>query len=220
MFQDIFEYEIDMIDVLSSSYPSMYFHGKRWERKINQVTKVTVGSVIPDLVFIALPKAYDKDSTHYHPELDTLVISDLLKNGHSTVSDISKRIFARENTIKTSLERLCKKSTVAKVDCNCFKFIRKTILHDYHIVSIEAKLSKWRVALKQAINYRDFSHMSYVALPITIASKSIVREYCRSEEVGLIAVDNHTANVVFKPKPHQPQSSKWIWLLSKTVGIM
>lgn len=220
MGQGIFEYEVEMVDVLSTYYPSQYFHGRKWARKISQIPEVTVGSVVPDLVCIALPKTYHKDSTHYHPELDTIVISDLLKNGHSTAWDISRRIFARETTIKKSLERLHKKSTVAKVAFDCFKLIRKTILYDYHIVSIEAKLTNWRAALKQAINYRDFSHMSYVALPTTIASKDIVREHCRAEEVGLIAVDNNSTSVLFKPKPHQPNSSKWIWLLSKTVGIM
>jgi predicted transcriptional regulator len=218
--QGIFEYEVEMVDVLSTYYPSQYFHGRRWARKFSQISEVTVGSVVPDLVCIALPKTYHRDSTHYHPEFDTIVISDLLKNGHSTAWDISRRIFARETTIKKSLERLYKKSTVAKVDLDCFKLIRKTILYDYHIVSIEAKLTNWRTALKQAINYRDFSHMSYIALPIAIASKDIVVEHCRAEEIGLISVERDSTNVLFKPKPHRPNSSKWIWLLSKTVGIM
>lgn len=220
MGQSVFEYEMDMIDVLSSSYPSQYFYGRRWARKISQIPEVTVGSVIADLVCIALPKTYQEDCTNYHPGLDTLIISDLLKNGPSTVSDIGNRIFARGTTIKKSLERLCKKSTVAQIEPDCFKLRRKTSLYDYHIISIEAKLANWRKALKQAITYRDFSHMSYIALPTTIASKNIVREHCRTEAIGLIAVDSDSAKVVFKPKPHHPCSSKWIWLLSKTVGIM
>lgn len=220
MSQSIFEYETDMIDVLSLSYPSQYFYGKRGNRKISQIPEVTVGSVIADLVCIALPKTYQQDCTNYYTELDTLIISDLLKNGPSTPSDIGNRIFARETTIKKSLERLCEKSTLSQIEPNCFKLRRKTFLYDYHIVSIEAKLTNWRKALKQAISYRDFSHMSYIALPITIASKKIVREHCQIESIGLIAVDSDSTKVVFKPKPHQPSSSKWIWLLSKTVGIM
>jgi predicted transcriptional regulator len=220
VIQSVFEYEIDMINVLSSSYSSQYFYGRRWTRKIIKKPEVAVGSVIPDLVCIALPKKYQEDRTNYHPELDTLIISDLLKNGPSTVSDIGSRMFARETTIKKSLERLCKKSTVTHVDPNFFKLRRKTSLYDYHIVSIEAKLTNWRAALKQAISYRDFSHMSYVALPTTIASRNIVREHCLTESIGLIAVNSDSAKVVFKPKPHNPCSSKWVWLLSKTVGIM
>jgi len=218
--QNIFECEADMIKLLSLPYPSQYFYGRRGTRNISQILEVNIGSVIPDLVCIALPKTYQKDCTNYHPELDTLIISDLLKNGASTASDISNRNFVREATIKKSLERLCKKSTVAQIEPDCFKLRRKTFLYDYHIVSIEAKLSNWRKALKQAISYRDFSHMSYIALPTKIASKNIVREHCQAEEVGLIAVDRDSAKVVFKPKPQSPSSSKWIWLLSKTVGIM
>lgn len=209
-----------MVDVLSSSYPSQYFYGKRGGRDISQVPEVTVGSVIPDLVFIALPKEYEESSTSYHPEIDTLIISDLLKNGPSTTSDISSRIFARETTTQKSLERLYKKTTVAQIASDRFKVKRKTVLYDYHIVSIEAKLTNWRQALKQAISYLDFSHMSYIALPTAIANKSIVQEHCQSEAIGLIAVANNSTEVLFKPKPQQPYSSKWIWLLSKTVGIM
>lgn len=220
MSQGIFEYETDMIDVLSLSYPSQYFYGKRGDRNISQIPEVTVGSVIADLVCIALPKTYQEDCTNYHPELDTSIISDLLKNGPSTTWDISRRIFARETTIKKSLERLYKKSTVAKVEPDRFKLRRKTFLYDYRIVSIEVKLTNWRQALRQAITYRVFSHISYIALPATIAHKSNIREHCQAEAIGLIAVDSDSANVLFKPKPHHPCSSKWIWLLSKTVGIM
>ncbi|MGA2093356.1 MAG: hypothetical protein ABSH16_08130 [Sedimentisphaerales bacterium] len=219
MRQSIFEYEMDMIDVLSSS-TSQYFYGRIWSREISQMPEVTVGSVIPDIVCIALPKTYHRDCTNYHPELDTLIIFDLLKNGPSTALDISSRIFAREITIRRSLERLYNKSTITQVESDRFKLRRKSLLYDYQIVSIEAKLANWRAALKQAIAYRDFSHMSYVALPITIASKNIVKEYCQAEEIGIIAVNIDSANVLFKPKPHQPHSSKWIWLLSKTVGLM
>jgi len=219
MAQDVFEYEMDMIDVLSSS-PSQYFHGRRWARKISKILEVTVGSVIPDLVCIALPQTYQEDCTNYHPELDTLIISDLLKNGPSTALDISSRIFARETTIRKSLERLHNKSTVAQVGSDRFKLRRKTYLYDYHIVSIEAKLANWRLALKQAISYLSFSHMSYIALPTTLTNKKIVREHCKAEKIGLIAVSSDSAKVIFKPKPHYPASSKWIWLLSKTVGLM
>lgn len=220
MSQVVFEYEADMLDVLSLCYPSQYFYGKRGARNISQIPEVTVGSVIPDMVCIALPKTYRKDSTNYHPELDTLVISDLLQNGPSTLKDISSRIFARETTIKKSLGRLNKKSAVVQIKCDRFKLRRKTHLCDYHIVSIEAKLKDWRNALKQAIAYRSFSHISYIALPSTIANKKIIKEHCRAVAIGLIAVNKNSATILFKPKPLQPASPKWIWLLSKTVGLM
>lgn len=220
MSQDDFEYETDMVDVLSSSYPSRYFYGRRWARNISQIPEVTVGSVIPDIVCIALPRNFQKEATHYHPEIDTLIISDLLENGPSTIADISERIYARETTIEKSLERLRKKSTVVKQKSDLFKLIRKTSLNDYHIVCIEAKLKNWRTALKQAINYRAFSHISYIALPTKVAQKDLVKKSCQTEKIGLIAVEKDSSQILFKPKPHQPYSSKWIWLVSKTVGIM
>lgn len=219
MSQNIFEYETDMIDVLSS-YPSQYFYGKQGDRNISQIPEVSIGSTIPDLVCIALPKTHKQDRTNYHPELDTLIISDLLKNGPSTTSDISKRLFVRETTIQKSIERLYKKSTLSKIESDCFKLRRKTYFYDYHIVSIEAKLKNWRRALKQAVSYLSFSHMSYIALPTALASKKIIREHCKAKEIGLIAVNSNSTEVIFKPKPHHPHSSKWIWLLSKTVGLM
>lgn len=218
--QGVFEYETDMIDVLSSSYPSQYFYGKRQYRKISQIPEVTVGSVIPDIVCIALPKTFQEDCSHYHPEIDTLIMFDLLRYGPSTTKEISGRIYARTTTIKESLGRLCNKSTVAFIKPNQYKLMRKTVLYDYHIVSIEAKLKDWRTALKQATTYRSFSHISYIALPETIATKRIVRENCQAEMIGLISVQKNSTNILFKPRPHPPFSSKWIWLLSKTVGIM
>lgn len=220
MNQNIFKYEMDMVNVLSSSHLSQYFYGKRGNRNISQIPEVSIGSTIPDLVCIALPKTHRQDCMNYHPELDTLIISDLVENGYSTAYEISNRLFVREAIVKKSLDRLYKKATLVQIKPDCFKLRNKTCLLDYHIISIEVKLTNWRQALRQAISYLNFSHMAYIALPSTLTEKEIIKEQCKKSAIGLIAVNSNSVRIVFKPKPHVPPSSKWIWLLSKTVGIM
>lgn len=62
----------------------------------------------------------------------------------------------------------------------------KSILPD--TLAIEAKVSKWRDALQQAVRNRLFTHRSYVALPKPLAERVATEEAFGRYGVGLISV--------------------------------
>jgi len=66
--------------------------------------------------------------------------------------------------------------------------------HPYldHFLSVELKIHRYRQALRQAINYLDCVHLSYIAMPENIVLNIIKnpnrREACVSKGIGLIGV--------------------------------
>lgn len=63
----------------------------------------------------------------------------------------------------------------------------------FRVVAIEAKLTKWRQALHQAVAYKRFADEVYVVLPSDAAIRASARhDEFTAEGVGLIILDNRT----------------------------
>lgn len=86
------------------------------------------------------------------------------------------------------------------------------------ILSFEAKLSKWKIALNQAYRNSSFTHYSYVVLPdkqIKYAMKNSKEFQIRG--VGLCSVKDENLNIIMlapKKKPLQP------WLTKKALKFI
>jgi hypothetical protein len=64
------------------------------------------------------------------------------------------------------------------------------------VVTIEAKVSKWRHAIQQARRNRLFAHRSYVALPERLVPRVSSDAGFLASGVGLLAVDDRGATLV------------------------
>jgi hypothetical protein len=66
------------------------------------------------------------------------------------------------------------------------------------VIAIEAKLTKWREALRQATEYRRFADFAYVALPESSSSQIAARERSAFYEagIGLFIVNGHLRTLV------------------------
>lgn len=76
-------------------------------------------------------------------------------------------------------------------------------------IAIEAKLTNWRQALKQAYRYRRFSHESFVLLPMQGAKKALEHQsmFVRYN-IGLIGLEFNKAHFLLEPKKYSIQSQK------------
>ncbi|MDI7267415.1 MAG: helix-turn-helix domain-containing protein [Myxococcota bacterium] len=82
------------------------------------------------------------------------------------------------------------------------------------IWSFEAKLSKWRRALYQAMQYRGFSHRSIVVMPPSGASAALANvERFRRLGVGLVVLDEAGCRVVHWP-PKTPPFSRALFQIA------
>jgi hypothetical protein len=88
----------------------------------------------------------------------------------------------------------------------------------FEVVSIEAKLTRWKTALEQAKTYFRFSDRAFVALPSSVVARNpLIREQCRQNGVGLIAVTPSSVDVVIDAaSTGLSDHREWTWLLAKT----
>ena len=87
------------------------------------------------------------------------------------------------------------------------KFLRvsEIMIEAEVVVSVEAKLKKWRQALGQAKRYQYFSNIVFVALPQAVV-RNIDRNLFRRENIGVIQVSEDGAEVLMKPQRIKPRS--------------
>ena len=78
----------------------------------------------------------------------------------------------------------------------------KSILPD--TLAIEAKVSKWKDALQQAVRNRLFTHRSYVALPNPLAERVANEEAFKRYGMGLISVTSSGNVELLREADHNP----------------
>lgn len=80
------------------------------------------------------------------------------------------------------------------------------------LISFEAKLNRWRIAINQAYRNSSFSHYSYVLLPSNIAKTALKsRAEFERRGVGLCSVGSSGINIEIpatKKDPFQPWLTK------------
>ena len=83
-------------------------------------------------------------------------------------------------------------------------------------IAIEAKLTDWRRAVAQAVRYRTFAHLSYIALPQTTRS-SVDEDWIAASGIGLIYVGDTEAQIAIEASPSCMVESWRRLLVSETL---
>jgi|GEM_PF-2348881 len=86
------------------------------------------------------------------------------------------------------------------------------------IVTVEAKVNKWRVALAQAIRNSIFAHRSYVAVPSRVARRIDGEIGLRHYGVGVLAVDDDDVVEIKKPRRRPPRVWSYYYRLAVEVA--
>ena len=81
-----------------------------------------------------------------------------------------------------------------------------------HLITFEAKLSRWREAMHQAYRNSSFSHYSYVVLPASATKNALKKEHeFKRRGIGLCSVDSSGIKVEIsasRKRPIQPWLTK------------
>jgi predicted transcriptional regulator len=180
--------------------------------------KFQVGTIIPDLVIVAAPKNYHTRprNTKITSFFESAVLAELLKHSPQSSEQIAKKLYARNTSLDRALARLIRLGLLSKNKSGTFIARKYFFPTSVKIVSVEAKLLRWKDAISQAKEYLLFSNTSYVALPqrVILANKKI-RIACKKEGIGLIAVSSKGTQILLKGKNFKPISPERVWLIRK-----
>jgi hypothetical protein len=208
-----FDFESELVDVIHSSSKS----GRVFQRSNTElivVPELAVGGTTPDLVIVRA--SCHPFQRHIRLTLfESWLVGELLSSGHLHDTTLTQRLFTPIDSTRASLERLERVGIVKRTQTGTYAVVTK-FSGRFEILSIEAKLSRWRAALRQAKAYRRFSDQSYVALPeSTLARLPQIRDTCTKEGVGIIGVTQHGIRIVAKPSLGSPDLREWMWVLSR-----
>jgi hypothetical protein len=111
------------------------------------------------------------------------------------------------------LNQLVKHGVLKRVENKVYENYGKLVCPIDSIVSVEAKLSNWYSALRQAYRYREFSNQSWVLLDATRVSPALkqIQKFIRSG-VGLASISTGGALIIYyEPPVTDPFSESRYW---------
>lgn len=155
-----------------------------------------VGAGMPDLLFITSEPAVlalaQADLS------DAQILAYLRGVCRARVETIVRRLNRTPESVMTALASLLQADAIREsAQIFSLKPSWRSILPE--VIAIEAKVTNWRQALRQAARNRIFSHRSFVALPEHIAERVSSESAFGQLGVGILAVSSH--GKVFELRP-------------------
>ncbi len=213
-----FAYEEDLCAVLAARLPAVLVRSSP-VRMTRTFLQRPVGTVIPDLIYI---RAYGSRKQLLPVSgltaLESAIVAALLLGRPLTDATIARRLYSQVDRITPRLRALERRGVIEQPSDGVWVVRRKTILKRTRVVAVEAKLSRWRDAVQQAVSYLAFANQSYVALPRAIAERNdALREACWKGRVGLALVEPRRVTLALIAPTHHPRTADRVWLLSRAL---
>lgn len=215
---DSFRLEDHLLDVIYAQLPEMLVGKSR--HLLARYRKYPVGAIVPDLVLVISKRATVQSvKPKKLSMIDCSILFAISQSKGATLATIAGKIFVRESLIHASVERLVKSGVITTRGGHLT--IRKEVTKQTaQVLSIEAKLTRWRDAITQAKAYLRFSNAAYVALPMAqIARLKDVKAACKLAGVGLISVNQETCRIIVRAPVSLASTGEWFWILNKTRGL-
>jgi hypothetical protein len=152
--------------------------------------ELPIGSSIADLVILRSRAARNWPDAPL-TLAESVVLSALRQRGTARIDAISRDVFLSAGAVRRILAgRLADWGLVRPRDRGMVKAQASWVTAS-EIVAIEAKLTRWREALAQAVAYRRYADRAFVLLPQASAMTAILhKDAFRSAGVGLISYDS------------------------------
>jgi hypothetical protein len=178
-----------------------------------------VGPVVPDLVIVQT-----KNSARHVPlstltNIESHIIARLLLQP-SSIQQLAEALYTSTQKVERVLGRLEKKSFVHMADEAVYKVPRGAFPRTARVTAIEAKLTRWKVALRQATLYRPFANLIYVALPMRSIEQNFlpIVAQCQLGGIGLIGLDAGSIEFIRTAKFYSTSSADWVWVVAKALA--
>jgi len=184
------------------------------------VRESAIGSTIPDLIVIRKLMLGAVGKRVKLTAFQSWVLGELLRTGELSEVVLSRRLFSRVESTRAALQKLERVGVVRRTENGTY-LVTADLCSTFEIVSVEAKLTRWRSAIEQAKSYLRFSDETFIALPASVIIRNHqIEGRCREEGVGLIAVTALEVRAVLQSRRKvQPDRSAWTWALAKSGAL-
>lgn len=175
-----------------------------------------IGGGIPDIILAAYKPQIIKLAGAGRNDFDTLGF--LRQMGCIKLKTAYKRLYRAKKDINESFDRLVRLGVVSETGGT---FILKKEWRDILpiIVTIEAKVDKWRKGLEQARRNTIFSYYSYLALPKTAAFRIRLDKLVVKSRIGILGIDFEEGLSIVRPGPfNKPRVWKYYYNIAHEVA--
>jgi predicted transcriptional regulator len=170
----------------------------------------SIGKVIPDLLIGIGCRSAEEIETHAHnsTRTDAHVMTLLENHKCLTAVEIAEMIFMSHSAVDHTLRRLLRAGVVRRSRSGTWRLSNEHRALRPEIVAVELKLSRWREALSQAVEYLEFANWSYVVLDGNrVRETADLRSAFVSLGVGLFFQYGFSTIAVVPPRHHRPRPS-------------
>lgn len=186
------------------------------DKTVMAVGSPRIGGGLPDLIVVSCEQEVFALA---HIEMpSTEILAYLRAVRHASVDTIAKRVGRPKSVIVRCIDELVEVEAIQGGN-NAFSLNQnwREILPE--IVTIEAKVEKWRDAVTQAARNRLFAHKSYIALPSKIADRVRNESVIMNFGLGILAVgDSGEVRVVRNPRKTRPRIWTYYYKLASLLA--
>lgn len=214
--------EAALVDRLLGSMPTVQAALGHGDNALVVMREFQVGIVVPDIVLVRLPTSgpllqLRRPLSHFH----CCVWSALLRRTPLRAETLARRLFTGVDRIHLALRDLRRADIVAGSEDENASSLDRLLPNEAEVVALEAKLARWRLALRQAQGYLAFSNRVAVALPRNrFDGKKEVLAACRKQGVGLFLEGESTTALLHVPGRRRIMTPEWLWVLSKAAVLV
>lgn len=179
--------------------------------------EVSVGRTVADIVSIlAAQGAAPSVPTTALTVLESVVLATLRRHGATRIDLLERRCGLVARTLRGSkLSRLHATGIVTRSPGGRIALARPWTTH-FRVIAIEAKLTKWREALAQAVLYRRYADWVYVALPEGLATMALLsQDLFEAAGVGLLLVRSDRLSIALLPSNNSDHDWRREFVLSR-----
>ena len=211
-----FRYEREMLAPLAMGLPAQL--GIDAAQIVRTIREVPLGLIIPDLLIghwtpCRAPGAYPSTTG-----VDTFVRALLECEGPLSTSQIQSRLYLSDRATEASLKRLSRGGAVVPVGAaegptRDLEEVRWALAEEARagcvgIVAVEAKLSRWQDAVRQAAEYLTFADRSVVVLDGNqVRESDALLAAVQVAQVGLVMQHGRVLRTVVETPAHAPPLS-------------
>ena len=211
-----FEKETDLINCLFDHIK--YIAGNEGRCYIKR--EVPVGSTIPDIVIVKITELPRIDLwpsrwSYIHAAL----VWQLRRRDKLSIKALARRVFESPERMEPYLKQLNNSGTIVKTKSGCYRLGGELRALSATIISIEAKLERWKEAHAQAISYSTFSNKSIVAMaPHGIPETKEAKNIFRKSGIGLISFNGGLPKTLFSGRKNTKNSCDREYLIGSALG--
>ena len=178
--------------------------------------EVGAGRNIADLVLLlqapgAIPPEISALTTG-----ESVVLSALRRHGATRIDILEQRCGLSRTELRVgALDRLLRWGLVRKERGGRIA-LESNYVRNVQIVAVEAKLTRWRQALRQAVEYFRYADLSYVLLPESSGHVALENaEAFRSVGVGLLLASTGSLSTAISSRPSDRHDWRREFVLSR-----